>query len=47
MLAANLLSRISTFLYNVDSNKEINLSNDHNDNRIISSSNYKSLTIDN
>ena len=29
MLAGNLLSRIRTFGHNVDSNKEINLSNDH------------------
>ena len=43
MLAENLLSRILTFWHRVDSNKETNLSNDHNGNNTINSSNYKSL----
>ena len=47
MLAGNLLSRTLTFWYNLDSNKETNLSNNHNGNKIISSSNYKSLINDN
>ena len=47
MVAGNLLSRTRTFGYNVDSNKETNLSNDHNGNSIISSSNYKYLINDN
>ena len=47
MLAGNLLSRILTFRYNVDSNKETNLSISHNDDNIISLSNYKSLINDN
>ena len=43
MLAGKLLSRIRTFWYNADSDKETNLSNDLNGNNIISPSNYKSL----
>ena len=39
--------KIHTFLHNEDSNKEIALSNDHNGNNIINSSNYKSLINDN
>ena len=46
MLAENILLRIHTFWNNVNSNKEINLSNDHNGNHsgniIISSSGDKS-----
>ena len=43
MLAGKLLSRIRTFWYNADSDKETNLSNDLNGNNIISPSDYKSL----
>ena len=47
ILAGNLLSRIGTFSHNEDSNKETNLSNDHNGHNIINSSNCKSLINDN
>ena len=47
MLAGNPLSRIRNFWYNVYFNKETNLSNDHNGNNIVRSSNYKYLINDN
>ena len=47
MLFGNLLSRIRTFWYNMNSNKEANLSNEHNGINIINLSNYRSLTNDN
>ena len=47
ILAGNLLSRIHMFWHNEDSYKETNLSNDHNANNIINSSDYKSLINDN